>query len=480
MAWAIAGCVVLAIGLRALLFAPLEIGYADELMQYLEQANRLVTGHGIMPWEVRMDARNQIIPQMLAPAMWLGHCLAPGTLWAVWLARAFFAALTLLALPAAWRLGRLTSPRHGLVALFAVSIWYESVLFSELLLSESLASALLVMAAALLLAPVDSARGLRLGGLLLGLGVIVRLQYAPFAAVLLIGACWRHRPRWQAAMMGCGVALSIGALSDLLGHHVPYHWVVQNVILNIGTANRAASFGVEPPQTYVIWLFEHLGPFAPFMLAGAFLAGKAYRPLAAAALVNLLLHSLIAHKEYRFIWLSVLVVVVLSAIASLRGIDMLARRRGAKQASGIAMAVLICAWLIASLAANQQSGGARAMRGGSAITRLAIQASQQPGICGIAIANRYRSHVVPAMLPRDVPLYLIPESVASRNDPLPVNLGATANALIAIDRPRDTQAFSKADCITMPFKQACLFVRRGSCQPHPEWLYQSGLERESL
>ena len=115
-------CIALVVGaglaLRALAFAPFDISHADELMQYLEQGQRLATGHGIVPWEYRYGARNELLPQLLALPFWLGAKFAPGTLAGMLAARWLFLAATLLALPAAWRLGALTSRTHALAALF--------------------------------------------------------------------------------------------------------------------------------------------------------------------------------------------------------------------------------------------------------------------------------------------------------------------------------------------------------------------------
>ena len=73
--------------LRMRAFSPFEIGYADEIMQYLEQAKRISTGHAIVPWEYRYGARGSLIAQVLAGPWWLGWKLAPGTLTAMLAAR---------------------------------------------------------------------------------------------------------------------------------------------------------------------------------------------------------------------------------------------------------------------------------------------------------------------------------------------------------------------------------------------------------
>ena len=243
---AAAACVVLAgLALRIAGFSLYDIGYSDELMQYLEQANRMVTGQGLVPWESREGLRNALIPQVLAPAVALGHHLAPGTLLHVALARGWFMVLTLIALPAAWRLGTLHSRAAGLAALTVAALWWESALFSQFMLSESLGAALMLAGAALLLDPAASRRALLGAGLLIGLAVLVRLQYAVFAAVLVPAALRLDRARWMPLIAGGAIAAVIGAASDLAAGLVPFSWALVTVKMNLGHG-IAARFGTLP------------------------------------------------------------------------------------------------------------------------------------------------------------------------------------------------------------------------------------------
>ncbi|MBX9644377.1 MAG: hypothetical protein K2W91_09805, partial [Novosphingobium sp.] len=132
---ALAAVVLTALVLRWLAFAPFDISHADEIMQYLEQGKRLVTGEGIVPWESRFGARNSLIPQFLVGPFWLGGQIAPDSLTGMHLARWTFLAATLIALPAAWKLGALSGRRHAWFALLVAAVWYECVLFSTLMLS---------------------------------------------------------------------------------------------------------------------------------------------------------------------------------------------------------------------------------------------------------------------------------------------------------------------------------------------------------
>src|SRR3546814_14871069 len=50
---AVAGIMVLGIVLRIAATWPMSMHHPDEVIQYLEQAHRLVFGYGVIPWEYR-------------------------------------------------------------------------------------------------------------------------------------------------------------------------------------------------------------------------------------------------------------------------------------------------------------------------------------------------------------------------------------------------------------------------------------------
>lgn len=464
--------------LRALAYAPFDISHADELMQYLEQAKRFATGAGIVPWEYRFGARNGLIAQLLALPYWLGQSLAPGTLLGMHAARITAIALTLLVWPAAWKLGALTTRSHALAALAVAAIWYEAVLFSTLLLSEVMATGPILLAAALILVPQPSKRALRWAGLLLGLGVALRLQYAPFAAVLCVARLRLDRQAWVWLVQGGLAALALCALSDLAAGQVPLRWIVVNFQYNI-VEGRAARFGEQGPLAYLGMLLLHLGPAAAPILVAAVLAPARYRPLVYAMLATVLFHSLIAHKEYRFIWIAVETALILAAITSVSLLERSAKARD-MTVSGLGLGLLGALWFVVSMAAQAHSGGAGAMRGGAPIPKAALAALAQGPACGIAIPDQWRAHLVPALLPREVPIYVAPASVKEGSEPLPASMAAAANVLVFPDLPRGAAGFEARGCQENGVIRACTFVRKGTCQPDPHWTYQAALERETL
>ncbi|KPH57615.1 hypothetical protein [Novosphingobium sp. ST904] len=475
------GVLILALALRALAFAPLDLLHPDELAQYLEQANRLATGHGLLPWETRFGIRNELIPQLLCLPMWIAHRLAPGTLAPMYAARICYAVLTLLALPAAWRLGALTSRRHALVAMFVVATWWQSVLFSDLLLSESLAAALILLAAAPLL---DSAAGraaITGSGFLLGIGLLVRFQFAPFVAVLALSALFADVRRWKPLAIGGIAALAIGAASDLARGAVPFGWVIANLTKNIGEG-KAAGFGTSGPLEYLFEFYRHFGA-APLLFAviAVVPAARRYAPLLLAAALTVAAHSLIAHKEYRFVWIATLGTLTIAGIGSLTLVDWLLRNRTAGRRDTLPLAATMAIWALLSFASFATTGGYRSMRGGGGLSELAIAAARDPRVCRLAVAESYYLYVVPSILPRDLPISVAPKGVQEGRKPLPPGLARAANALLAgSERPRGAEGYEKIACRQLPKEQPCLYLRPGSCTPDPVYNLQSSIERAGL
>src|SRR3546814_15674513 len=103
----------------------------------------------------------------------------------------------------------------------------------------------------------------------------------------------------------------------------PFAWMVENFRMNI-TENRAADFGVSGPLAYFGQMLSYwqLAAIPLLMLARSV---KPYQPLFWAAVVNLGVHMLIGHKEYRFIFLSISVFIIFAALGS---VDLMHRQIG--------------------------------------------------------------------------------------------------------------------------------------------------------
>ena len=62
-------CLAAIVARLALSYLLPNVVHADETIQYLEQAYRLVTGHGLVPWEYRIGARSWLLAGAIAPIL---------------------------------------------------------------------------------------------------------------------------------------------------------------------------------------------------------------------------------------------------------------------------------------------------------------------------------------------------------------------------------------------------------------------------
>ncbi len=289
--------------------------HPDEIFQYLEPAWRMLGHDGIVSWEWREGMRSWLLPGLMTGPMALGDWLVPGGMGAFVLPRLVAALASLSIVISAWAFGARVSQAHAVVAGLVAAVWFELVYFAPHTLGEPLATAVMLPAALLITRAAPSRRDLLGGGALLALAVLFRFQYAPAAATLAIGACWQDRSRILPIMAGGIAMMAVSAVVDAAHGTIPFSWLVANVRQNL-LQDRASYFGVMPANAYIncFWLMWSIA-LVPLLLA--VFAGWRHAPvLLWAALVNLAFHSLIGHKEYRFIFLSVALLVIVAALGS--------------------------------------------------------------------------------------------------------------------------------------------------------------------
>ncbi|HEY8155274.1 MAG TPA: hypothetical protein VII72_14195 [Myxococcota bacterium] len=353
MPLALLGVLALALALRAgLAFALPNVVFPDEIFQTLEPAHRLLFGYGVVSWEWRTGARNWLFPGFLAGVMRLSAGLGPGS--SGYLAGAALALSAIGALPAwaAWRIARRsTGAGPALLAAFACAVWCELVFFSPKALNEVIAGNLLAAAVALAPAPGEAAPRRRhfLSGLVFGLVVALRPHLGP-AVLVGIALLSRSDPRRLAAplLLGAGSAFALSGLLDALTWGVPFHSYVRNPTVNL-LLGRAQRYGTEDWYAYLkaflrVWMFS----FGAILALFAWGARRHPAPAWIAGVV-LLVHSAIAHKEYRFVYPAIVLIVLVAAVASAELLEALRRRRPAWGKRALPLAAL--AWTLASLAA---------------------------------------------------------------------------------------------------------------------------------
>ena len=133
------GMLAVAFVLRIWTFRVFAVHHPDEVYQYLEQAHRLITGQGVVPWEYRLGMRSWLPPLLLSLPMRLGELIAPQSLLSVVLARGFVAIIALAPIFAAFSIGSRISRLHGLVAAAVIALWFENIYYSGHVLMEVMA-----------------------------------------------------------------------------------------------------------------------------------------------------------------------------------------------------------------------------------------------------------------------------------------------------------------------------------------------------
>ncbi len=450
---ALIAVIAVAIALRVAGFRTFAVHHPDEAYQYLEQAHRLVFGLGIVPWEYRLGMRSWLVPLLLAGPMKLGAVLAPESTLYLVLPRLLVAALSMAPLWAAYRIGKATSARHGLVAMAVFAVWYESVYFGIHVLTEVLGVAAFLPAAALLTGS-RTTRASFVGGALLALTIVLRFQYAPAVAVFVLIALGRDWRAWRRVIAGGLAMLVLASSVDLAVGQLPFGWLVENMRQNL-FAGRAADFGTDGPLLYLSLLGWHwwlaLVPIALLLPAAA----RRHPALFWSALANIAVHSAIGHKEYRFIWLSVAVLIVLAAIESWSVVEARVRRKD------FAALGLVGIWSATSVGLAVAAPARFDWDQLSAGMALAHDAGRMPRVCGIAIDQvPYWATGGYAFVHRAVPLY------APWQADVPVARFTPAyNAIIA---PRGTPlppGYSVQSCRNDRARTLCLAVRTGGCDP---------------
>ena len=458
---------LLAVGLalRVFAFDPYTAHHPDEALQYLEQAHRLVFGYGVVPWEFRDFIRSWLIPLLVAGPMQVGEWLQPGGIAYLVLPRALFAMFNSVTIVAAWFIGARASRQHAIVAMAVTALWVESVLFSVQTLSESMAIACF-LPAVVLLRPDARLRSVALAGFLMALAGLLRFQFAPAIAVYAAMIAGRDVRLWKGLLIGGVPVVIAGGAIDVAMGLTPYEWIVNNYRMNIAQG-RMREIGGVSHTAYLVDVVRYWGIAAPFVLLLPLLAGKRFRPLLVAALVNILIHQLIGHKEWRYLWFSLQILLILAAIGSVNAARMtlfgrsLARPRG----TGVTLAI-IATWGTASLLLSTTETYRLQWRNSGEPSRLAALAARDPRVCGLA-ANRHQNvEYGYAFVHRPIPVYLFyPEGRPSVSHP-----GEAAKAFNAVLANTD---FAPPDgfptriaCGGVGAERVCLYTRPGGCTPN--------------
>jgi len=295
--------------------------HSDEIFQYLEQAHRLEFGYGIIPWEYRYGIRSWIIPKIIFGILHTLHILhfddpdiyIPAI-------KISFCIVSISLIYSTYIITRnIASETAGRLAAVITCFWYELVYFANKVTPEILSSYCLVLAVAYFIIKRNMASNILLA-FLLSLAAIFRFHYLPLVFILAILANFKQKKK-EILVFVTVFALTIIAAGyiDNLTWGSFFASYYNNYLYN-RVYKVAELFGSSSPEYFVKCLFYVSGGlFFISILISCIPSNisKTWLPLLC-ILAIVLPHSLITHKEYRFIFAAIPFCIVLLSIVVTR------------------------------------------------------------------------------------------------------------------------------------------------------------------
>ncbi len=466
--------------------------WPDEIFNALEQSHRAVFGYGVMPWEWRIGLRSWLLPGFLAGVMAVAWALTGSVV-------AYLAAcagvLSAISLVPIWTTFRSALDQFGLraatVAGVILVVWFELVYFAPKALTEIVGGNCLV--AGVLLADqcvraakagaTLRARRVALAASLLTLAVAFRIQFSisAFIAFLYLLRGVSASLRWRALIAATVVALCVGML-DALTWDYPFSSYVVNIRVQILEA-KSENYGVSPWYAYFEVYARVWGLWGLVILALAALGARLRPILAICALAILATHVPIAHKEYRFLYPAMLMVIVLAALGCARIVRWLEDTKPARVA-WLATAALVTAWLGASLRLSNAFHESKTMLAMSftapdwhwKLHRGGLLAMQElhddPTVCGIGFIGTF-VYVTGGYtyLHRDIPIYQ-----AYRREDIGGFIPNVNVYVLAykpeLEQVNEFRGYQRQKCIS----DVCIYRRPGGCKDRPGYHFNDVLK----
>jgi phosphatidylinositol glycan class B len=415
--------------------------WPDEIYQSLEPAHRLVFGTGLIAWEFVQGARSWAFPGFVAGLLELSRLLVHGPRGYLAFVKLVFALIGAATAWATWRLARASgaSPQSASLGALAFALSAPAIYFAPRAMSETAAALPITLGLALLLArPVQPERRTggpeskaqdaggsgsaprawslasqewtaRIGALLLGLSVFLRLQAGLFCVGVLVILLVRkqHRRALETLAILTALAFAYGLL-DRLTWGGWFQSAAVYLRFNV-IENRSAGWGTADAMFYLRTLFSSMPGL--FALVGVLAALSLRRApglwlLAAAFLAA---HMLVPHKELRFVFPLLPLLCALAAVG-LDGLSRLDPRSPLVGQVALALAAVLSgarfhALTFGQIGAYPDRPQASAYGAFGEVNRLLLRAHDLPDLCGLAITVHPAWSGGYSYLDRDVPLY---------------------------------------------------------------------------
>ena len=451
----------------------------DEVFQVLEPAHRLWFGHGIISWEWRLGIRSWLVPGLLAPVIGVASTLGLGPQGYAGVVAAVMSLTSLTVVAVGFGFGARMYGRTGALLIGALcAVWFEFVYFAPKTFTEVMAAHVLIVAVWVI---VTAPHRLLLIGVLLGITGILRFHTGPMILVASVWLCRADvRGRWPRLLAGAAIPVLGQAVLDWITLGSPLQSVWLNFWVNI-VGSRSDIYGVVPFYWYPGRMLISWGAAFPLMVAAALLGARRAPLLGWMVLAHVLAHSLIGHKELRFLYPAMPLLIILAGLGLCR---MLSRARGFAAGSPRVLALAIAGMIAVSMAGATGPGYVgnwTSMAGG-------LQASDflrgRGDVCGIGVVNGpdWKGYWTPTggyfRLHRDIPIYSGADAAA---------LSALAARFNSMSVPRAVgdrvPGFARGPCWAVNFgatvapddPEWCVFHRPGVCTPDRSATINPGL-----
>jgi len=444
------------------------INFPDEIFQTVEQAHRVVYGTGLVPWEFLYGTRSWVLPGFIAGIMQAVRFAGDGPAVYLPVIGTVFAALGAGSALCAFLWGRrLYGLWGGIIAGALTACWVDAVYFGPRTLSEVVSAHVLVIGL-YLAAPgyaVQARRRLVIAGFLLGVAALLRIQIAPAVAFVVLWP-WRNAAplplRIRPLIAGGVAALVLFGAVDAATWGWPLESLWRNVEINLFDG-VSTYFGVMPGYAYAEFVLYYWGAVVIAILVLARLGALRLPQLAVLALIVVVLHSAVGHKEFRFIYPALLLTIISAGLGLAQIVDWIAdgfALRGMSTAIALrtaAVPVLLLAALTPAVLAFTPPYLELWRRGADAVRADAIVA-KLPNVCGVDLYG------VPwflsggySMIHQNAPLYWISDQagfLAHRD---------AFNTVLASHALPENSGFTTLRCV----HDVCVAQRPGSCSALP-------------
>ncbi len=388
--------------------------FFDETIQYFEQGHRLAFGTGVVPWEFDDGIRSWLLPGLIAIVMRGTAWFSDNPMLYIGAVRTLCVTMSMVIVLIGYRTGERDGGQMGAIVTGGFcAIWFDLIYFAPAVMTEVLA-AHCAIAALYLGEGARTARRVFWVGALFGVAICLRYQYAP---ALAIAAIWQHRrylKSWQWLFLGAAsVLLPFSGVLDAITWGAAFQSIWLNFVRN-SLQGIAVASGTAGPGYYVDYLTIALMPL-PLFIGLAAVGATRFPALAVAAVATLVMHSLLPHKEVRFIYLTLAAAPILIGLGATRVLNLLAARHGPRAiAAGVPCFLALSAVASLYIATGPLAGRWSFQRG---VVHAFIAAHQEPGICGLQVRDMpswesggytYLNRDIPLMFEPYVPEVRIP------------------------------------------------------------------------